>query len=118
MTNDFPADVILAVATKKKRDLILMASHGRRGLAGVLLGSETRKALTHSQNPVPVSRWLGGTARVRRATGSPSRTATCRHSRRIWQFNKRPACKYRPLFVWFAYCRSRRPDMTPVRMGP
>jgi len=42
VTNDFPSDVILAVAKKKKCDLIFMASHGRRGFAGVLPGSETR----------------------------------------------------------------------------
>ena len=55
VTNDFPADAILAIA-KKKCDLIFMASHGRRGLAGVLLGSETQKVLTHSKIPVLVSR--------------------------------------------------------------
>ena len=56
MTNDFPADAILAIAKKKKCDLIFMASHGRRGLAGVLLGSETQKMLTHSKIPVLVYR--------------------------------------------------------------
>jgi nucleotide-binding universal stress UspA family protein len=56
VTNDFPAAVILAVATKKKCDLILMATHGRRGLRGVLLGSETQKVLTHSRIPGLVSR--------------------------------------------------------------
>jgi nucleotide-binding universal stress UspA family protein len=47
---------ILAVAKKKKCDLICMASHGRRGLAGLVLGSETHKVLTHSQIPVLVMR--------------------------------------------------------------
>ena len=56
LTSDFPADAILAVAQKRKCDLIFMASHGRRGLAGVLLGSETQKVLTHSKIPVLVSR--------------------------------------------------------------
>ena len=56
VTNDFPADAILAVAKQQKCDLIVMASHGRRGLAGVLLGSETQKVLTHSKIPVLVSR--------------------------------------------------------------
>ena len=56
VTNDFPADAILAIARKNKCDLIFMASHGRRGLAGVLLGSETQKVLTHSKIPVLVSR--------------------------------------------------------------
>lgn len=55
-TNDFPADAILAAAKKQKCDLIFMASHGRRGLAGVLLGSETQKVLTHSKIPVLVYR--------------------------------------------------------------
>ena len=47
---------ILAVAKKKKCDLICMASHGRRGLAGMVLGSETHKVLTHSKIPVLVLR--------------------------------------------------------------
>lgn len=55
-TSDYPADVILAVARKKKCDLIVMASHGRRGLRGVLLGSETQKVLTQSRIPVLVCR--------------------------------------------------------------
>jgi nucleotide-binding universal stress UspA family protein len=37
-------------------DLILMTSHGRKGLAAVLLGSETRKVLTHAKVPVLVVR--------------------------------------------------------------
>jgi nucleotide-binding universal stress UspA family protein len=47
---------IIAVAKKKKCDLICMASHGRRGLGGILLGSETHKVLTHSKVPVLVLR--------------------------------------------------------------
>jgi nucleotide-binding universal stress UspA family protein len=54
--NDFPAEAILATARKGKCDLIVMASHGRRGMAGVLLGSETQKVLTHSKIPVLVCR--------------------------------------------------------------
>jgi nucleotide-binding universal stress UspA family protein len=56
VTSDFPAEAILSVAKKKKCDLIVMASHGRRGLRGVLLGSETQKVLTHSRIPVLVCR--------------------------------------------------------------
>jgi nucleotide-binding universal stress UspA family protein len=56
VTNDFPADAILAMAKKKKCDLIFMASHGRRGISAVLLGSETQKVLTHSKLPVLVYR--------------------------------------------------------------
>ena len=47
---------IIAVARKRKCDLICMASHGRRGLSGVVLGSETHKVLTHSTIPVLVLR--------------------------------------------------------------
>ena len=51
-----PWEAIIATARKKKCDLIVMASHGRRGLAGLLLGSETQKVLTHSKTPVLVCR--------------------------------------------------------------
>jgi nucleotide-binding universal stress UspA family protein len=47
---------IIGTAKKKKCDLICMASHGRRGISGVLLGSETHKVLTHSELPVLVLR--------------------------------------------------------------
>lgn len=47
---------ILKTARTKRCDLIVMASHGRRGLAGLLLGSETTKVLTHSKIPVLVCR--------------------------------------------------------------
>ena len=51
-----PWEAILAAAKKSKCDAIVMASHGRRGLAGLLLGSETTKVLTHSKIPVLVVR--------------------------------------------------------------
>jgi len=51
-----PWSGILHAAHKKKCDLIVMASHGRRGLARALLGSETQKVLTHSRIPVLVVR--------------------------------------------------------------
>jgi nucleotide-binding universal stress UspA family protein len=51
-----PWEAILACAKKAKCDGIVMASHGRRGLAGLLLGSETTKVLTHSKIPVLVVR--------------------------------------------------------------
>jgi nucleotide-binding universal stress UspA family protein len=47
---------IIAVAKRRKCDLICMASHGRRGVAGIVLGSETQKVLTHSAIPVLVLR--------------------------------------------------------------
>ncbi len=53
---DVPYEQIIDTAKKRKCDLILMASHGRRGLSGLLLGSETAKVLTHSKVPVLVVR--------------------------------------------------------------
>ena len=47
---------VIAVAKRRKCDLVCMASHGRRGVAAVLLGSETQKVLTHSHLPVLVIR--------------------------------------------------------------
>jgi nucleotide-binding universal stress UspA family protein len=55
-TSDSPWEAIIKAAVKNKCDLIFMASHGRRGLAGLLLGSETTKVLTHSKIPVLVHR--------------------------------------------------------------
>ena len=53
---DLAYEAIIDTAKKRKCDLILMASHGRRGLSGLLLGSETSKVLTHSKIPVLVVR--------------------------------------------------------------
>jgi nucleotide-binding universal stress UspA family protein len=47
---------IIEAATARKCDLIVMASHGRRGVSAVVLGSETVKVLTHSNIPVLVYR--------------------------------------------------------------
>lgn len=49
---DVVSDAVLAVAKKHQCDLVVMASHGRRGIKRLLLGSETQHVLTHS--PVPV----------------------------------------------------------------
>ncbi len=54
--NDHPHEAIIAVSEKRGCDLIVMASHGKRGLTGFLLGSETQKVLTHSRMPVLVLR--------------------------------------------------------------
>jgi nucleotide-binding universal stress UspA family protein len=54
--NRTPWEGIIKAARDNKCDLIVMASHGRRGLAAVLLGSETVKVLTHSKTPVLVCR--------------------------------------------------------------
>lgn len=56
LSADQPYKEIVKFAQKKGCDLILMASHGRRGLEGFLLGSETQKVLTHSTVPVLVYR--------------------------------------------------------------
>ena len=56
ISGEYPAQAILEIAVRRKCDLIVMASHGRRGLAGVLLGSETQKVLTHAKVPVLVCR--------------------------------------------------------------
>jgi nucleotide-binding universal stress UspA family protein len=53
---EFPAEAIVKVAAKRKCDLIVMASHGRRGLSGILLGSETQKVLILAKAPVLVCR--------------------------------------------------------------
>jgi nucleotide-binding universal stress UspA family protein len=54
--SDVAWKAIIKAAHGNKCDLIFMASHGRRGLAGLLLGSETTKVLTHSKIPVLVHR--------------------------------------------------------------
>ncbi|MBM3392697.1 MAG: universal stress protein [Betaproteobacteria bacterium] len=55
-TSDVPYEAIIQAANSGGCDLIFMASHGRRGLSGLLLGSETQKVLTHSKVPVLVFR--------------------------------------------------------------
>jgi nucleotide-binding universal stress UspA family protein len=51
-----PYEAIIDTAKKYGCDVIFMASHGRRGLSAVLLGSETQKVLTHSTIPILVYR--------------------------------------------------------------
>ena len=55
-SNDSPSQAIIAAAKERKCDLIFMASHGRSGVAGLLIGSETNKVLTHCKLPVLVYR--------------------------------------------------------------
>jgi nucleotide-binding universal stress UspA family protein len=55
-TSDFPAEAILATAKKEKCDLIFIASHSRRGIARMLLGSETQKVIASAKIPVLVHR--------------------------------------------------------------
>ena len=54
--SDLVAEAILAAARKHKCDLVVMASHGRKGLKRLLLGSETQHVLTHGNIPVLVLR--------------------------------------------------------------
>lgn len=54
--SDLVAEAIIATAKRQKCDLIVMASHGRRGIKRLLLGSETQQVLTHSHIPVLVLR--------------------------------------------------------------
>jgi nucleotide-binding universal stress UspA family protein len=56
VVNDMPYEAIIAEAQARGCDLIFMASHGRRGISAMLLGSETQKVLTHSRVPVLVYR--------------------------------------------------------------
>jgi nucleotide-binding universal stress UspA family protein len=56
LTSDIPYEAIIDAATQAGCDLIFMASHGRRGISALLLGSETHKVLTHSTIPVLVYR--------------------------------------------------------------
>ena len=54
--SDIVSDAIIGTAKKHKCDLIIMASHGRRGIKRLLLGSETQQVLTHTHVPVLVLR--------------------------------------------------------------
>ena len=56
--SDSPWEVIISVATERGCDVIFMASHGRRGVNALLIGSETNKVLTHTKIPVTV--WRSG----------------------------------------------------------
>ena len=51
-----PWEAIIDHAKRQECDLLVMASHGRRGVTALLLGSETQKVLTHSTIPVLVVR--------------------------------------------------------------
>lgn len=54
--SDLVAEAILAAARKNRCDLVVMASHGRKGIKRLLLGSETQHVLTHGDIPVLVLR--------------------------------------------------------------
>lgn len=54
--SDHPYEAIIDTARDQRCDLIVMASHGRKGIKGLLMGSETQKVLVHSSIPVLVHR--------------------------------------------------------------
>lgn len=54
--HEHPHQAIIDTAKSRGCDLIMMASHGRRGVSAIVLGSETVKVLTHSEIPVLVHR--------------------------------------------------------------
>jgi nucleotide-binding universal stress UspA family protein len=54
--HEHPYQAIIGAAKQEGCDMIVMASHGRRGVSGIVLGSETQKVLTHSTIPVLVYR--------------------------------------------------------------
>ena len=68
--NEDPYRAIIDTAKLKGCDLIVMASHGRRGISAVVLGSETVKVLTHSATPVLVVRSASAAATSVRGTKS------------------------------------------------
>ena len=56
VVSESPWEGIIGAARKLKCDMIVMSSHGRGGIAGVVLGSQTNRVLTHSKIPVLVCR--------------------------------------------------------------
>lgn len=56
LVSEEPYEAIIEAANRNECDLIFMASHGRRGVKGFVLGSETQKVLTHSTISVLVHR--------------------------------------------------------------
>ena len=56
VTDDYPADAIIAAAKRNRCDLIYMASHGHHGFTASLLGSQTHKVLAQSKIAVVVYR--------------------------------------------------------------
>jgi nucleotide-binding universal stress UspA family protein len=56
VADQHPAEAIIATSTDRGCDLIVMASHGRRGLSRLMLGSQAYEVLSHSTVPVLVVR--------------------------------------------------------------
>jgi nucleotide-binding universal stress UspA family protein len=82
LEHDQPYLAIIETAAQKSCDLIVMASHGRRGISAIVLGSETVKVLTHSTIPVLVVRapHQGFFAPLASLTGRQSRKNSARAS--------------------------------------
>lgn len=71
-----PYEAIISVATQRKCDLIVMASHGRSGVRARLIGSETQKMLTHSNLPVLVVRSCTSAGKSHGEESEESRTSS------------------------------------------
>jgi len=84
--HDHPYLAIIETAAKKSCDLIVMASHGRRGISAVVLGSETSKVLTHSS--IPCSSFARQAGR-----SSLSKLSSSLSGPRILVPQMRPACR-------------------------
>ena len=56
VTSDVPAEAILEAARKRRCDLVFISSHGRKGIARAILGSQTQKVLAEAKIPVLVHR--------------------------------------------------------------
>ena len=56
LKSDVVSDALISAAIKHQCDLIVMASHGRKGIQRLLVGSETQHVLTHTTIPVLVIR--------------------------------------------------------------
>jgi nucleotide-binding universal stress UspA family protein len=56
VNDSFPAEGIIGTADSVGADLIVMGSHGRRGIGRLLLGSQTSNVLAHTKVPVLVTR--------------------------------------------------------------
>jgi len=77
LPGDSPYEEIIKTARNKGCDLIYMASHGKKGVSGVVLGSETVKVIIHSPVPVLVHREASLVSGISRAAPRPvRRTAT------------------------------------------
>ena len=88
--SEVPYEAIIEAVERNQCDLIFMASHGRRGLSGLLLGSETQKVLTPSKTPVLVYRCACRVRRNKMASLLRGHfVSTCHHTLRRRHFSSR-----------------------------